>query len=395
MATDKSKTQLLLIFLTVFIDLMGFGLVIPVLPTYAKDLNASDTTVGLLIASYSVMQFFFTPFWGRLSDRIGRRPVLLISLVSSALGYLIWGFAGSIPMLFLSRIVAGFGNANIAVAQAYITDITNEENRARGMGLVGAAFGLGFVLGPALGAAFASHSLQLVGFIAAAFSILDLVLTFFLLPEPAHRGTFGKDRYGFGSDFYMKTLTDKRLTISFLIFFLSTFAFANMEATLVLLTAREFQWKGHENSLMFVYIGIWIVLVQGGMIRRLVKKHSEKSLITVGSVLVTLGLFLTPAMANVYVLGLALTLLAVGSGINNPCNQSIISKLAPAETVGGVLGLGQSLSTLGRILGPVVGCLLFEKLGYASPYVAGGLCMIAVVALSLRLPKTEPGAVVH
>jgi multidrug resistance protein len=377
--------------MTVFIDLMGFGLVIPILPTYAQQLHASDFMVGLLIASYSIMQFLFTPFWGRLSDRIGRRPVLLISLAASFAGYLIWGFSTSLIWLFASRIVAGFGNANIAVAQAYIADITTKENRARGMGMVGAAFGLGFVLGPALGCLLVQNGLGFVGFVAAGFSLVDLVLTFFLLPEPKERGTFGNDRFGLGIDFYIKNVTSAKLRVSFLIFFISTFAFANMEATLVLLTSKLYNWGPKENGLLFVYIGILIVIVQGGMIRQLTKKYSEKKLITVGSFLVAAGLFLTPVTNSWMVLALAMTLLSIGSGINNPCNQSIISKLAPEETVGGVLGLGQSVSTLGRIFGPIVGCALFEKLGYLSPYIAGGLCMIIVVALSFNLPETEPG----
>jgi len=392
LSSAKSKTPLLLIFMTVFIDLMGFGLVIPILPTYAQQLHASDFVVGLLIASYSIMQFLFTPFWGRLSDRIGRRPVLLISLAASFAGYLIWGFSTSLIWLFASRIVAGFGNANIAVAQAYIADITTKENRARGMGMVGAAFGLGFVLGPALGCLLVQNGLGFVGFVAAGFSLVDLILTFFLLPEPKERGTFGNDRFGLGIDFYIKNVTSAKLRVSFLIFFISTFAFANMEATLVLLTSKLYNWGPKENGLLFVYIGILIVIVQGGMIRQLTKKYSEKKLITVGSFLVAAGLFLTPVTNSWMVLALAMTLLSIGSGINNPCNQSIISKLAPEETVGGVLGLGQSVSTLGRIFGPIVGCALFEKLGYLSPYIAGGLCMIIVVALSFNLPETEPGA---
>ncbi len=391
MSSAKSKTPLLLIFMTVFIDLMGFGLVIPILPTYAQQLHASDFMVGLLIASYSIMQFLFTPFWGRLSDRIGRRPVLLISLAASFAGYLIWGFSTSLIWLFASRIVAGFGNANIAVAQAYIADITTKENRARGMGMVGAAFGLGFVLGPALGCLLVQNGLGFVGFVAAGFSLVDLILTFFLLPEPKDRGTFGNDRFGLGIDFYIKNVTSEKLRISFLIFFISTFAFANMEATLVLLTSKLYNWGPKENGLLFVYIGILIVIVQGGMIRQLTKKYSEKKLITVGSFLVAAGLLLTPVTNSWMVLALAMTLLSIGSGINNPCNQSIISKLAPEETVGGVLGLGQSVSTLGRIFGPIVGCALFEKLGYLSPYIAGGLCMIIVVVLSFKLPETEPG----
>jgi MFS transporter, DHA1 family, tetracycline resistance protein len=378
---------LLLVFLTVFIDLVGFGLIIPVLPTYARELHASDTVVGLLMASYSAMQFVFTPFWGRLSDKVGRRPILLVSLLASSLGYIVWGLSSSLLMLFLARMIAGAGNANIAVAQAYVSDVTTSENRAKGMGMVGAAFGLGFVLGPAIGGFCAGFGLAMVGFVAAGFSILDLILTFFLLPEPENRSKAGTERYGNGPSFYLDTIKDPKLKISLAIFLISTFAFANMETTLVLLTHDQFKFTTNMNSWMFTYIGVLIVMVQGGMIHRLSKKYGEKRLIAVGSVLVALGLLLTPATLNIVVLGLALALLAIGSGLNNPSNQSMLSKLAASDRVGGVLGVGQSLSTLGRIVGPIVGASSYQYLGYCAPYWIGAVAMVAVLVLSLKLPE--------
>ncbi|MGH9548958.1 MAG: MFS transporter, partial [Terriglobales bacterium] len=181
-ADKRAKSSLALIFLTVFIDLVGFGVIIPILPTYAQQLHADKATVGLLIASYSVMQLLFMPVWGRLSDKVGRKPILLVSLAASCIGYLIWGFSAALPMLFLSRLIAGAGNANIAVAQAYISDVTDEENRTKGMAVIGIAFGLGFVLGPAIGAGCAGFGLEKIGFIAASLSFIDLVLTAIILP---------------------------------------------------------------------------------------------------------------------------------------------------------------------------------------------------------------------
>ncbi len=406
------KRVLGLIFLTVFIDLIGFGLIIPVMPSYAKELQASDFTVGVLIAAYSCMQLLFAPFWGRLSDHIGRRPVLLISLAASSLGYLIWGSAHTLGGLFLSRLVAGAGNANIPVAQAYVADVTTPENRAKGMGLIGAAFGLGFVLGPAIGGLCVSHigqnslsslitglfhmpsnsltGLQTVGYVAAAISLIDLILTFFMLPEPEKRSQAGAERFSLEPGFYLRTLTNPKLTISFLIFFLSTFAFANMEATIVLLTMQKFNFGPFQNSIMFTYIGILIVLVQGGMIHRLAKKYGEKHLIAAGTILVFFGLILIPGspyFPGLAVLGVALALLAFGSGINNPSNQSMLSKLAPQEKVGGVLGVGQSISTLGRILGPIIGGAAFQYLGISSPYVIGAVVMMVAFMLSFSLPE--------
>ena len=216
----KMHMALGLMFLTVFIDLIGFGIIIPLLPLYAKQFGASGLTVGLLLTSYSLMQFFFAPMWGRLSDRIGRRPVLLISLATSAIGYMIWGVAGSLPMLFLSRIVAGFGNANLAVAQAYISDVTPEEYRAHGMGMIGAAFGLGFVLGPAIAGIATYFGLlpSMLGFIAAFFSIADLIFTAIFLPEPENRKDNAHNPFSLGVGYYLRTVMNKSFILPFLLY---------------------------------------------------------------------------------------------------------------------------------------------------------------------------------
>jgi MFS transporter, DHA1 family, tetracycline resistance protein len=400
----KGKPLLLLLFFTVFIDLLGFGLIIPVMPTYAQQFNATDFQVGLLIASYSFAQFIFTPFWGRLSDKIGRRPVLLISLLASFIGYVIWGLSGSLVMLFVSRLVAGMGNANIAVAQAYVSDVTTDETRSKGMGAIFAAFGVGFVLGPAMGGFlsskklllamglpwFAEHSLQVIGLVAAFFSLLDLVLTFFLLPEPEKRSHAGEERYGVGASFIGQTLANKKLQSSLAIFFLATFAFANMEATIVLLTSQKFHFTPVDNSLLFTWIGVCICLIQGA--HRATKKYGERKIINVGTALLTVGLFATPFCPNVPTMYAVMAVLAIGSGLNTPCNQAMLSKLAPRECVGGVLGVGQSLATLGRILGPALGGYLFGRFGAVSPYMVGACGMILAFICSLTLPSLLPDA---
>lgn len=382
----QSKMPLLLIFLTVFIDLVGFGVIIPLLPTYAEKFGANPLEVGFLLMSYSLAQFFFTPIWGRLSDNVGRKPILLTSLLASAIGYVMWGFSGSLVMLFASRIVAGLGNANIAVAQAYISDITTEQNRAAGMGMLGAAFGLGFVLGPAIGGALSSFGLQFAGFIAAFFSLLDLVLTFFFLPEPKQRTRHGHERFKLDFSFYANALTSKNLRVALAIFLVSTFAFANMEATLVLLTEKRFGYNAAQNGWMFAFIGLVMVFMQGGMIRRLSKKYSEKKLVVAGSFIAGCGLLATAFASTQPLLYFACALLAIGSGMYTPSNQSVISKLANKEEVGGVLGIGQSLSTLGRILGPVAGGAAFQYLGMESPYYIGAGIMALAFALALMLP---------
>lgn len=387
----KMNMALGLMFLTVFIDLIGFGIIIPLLPLYAKQFGASGLTVGLLLMSYSLMQFFFAPMWGRLSDKIGRRPVLLISLATSALGYTVWGFSTSLAMLFLSRIIAGFGNANLAVAQAYIADVTPEEYRAQGMGMIGAAFGLGFVLGPAIAGIAISCGINpgVLGYIAAAFSIVDLIFTAICLPEPVERRGKAHDVFSLGANFFFDTLTNKKFSLSLFIIFISTFAFANMETTLVLLTSKYYNFTMAQNSYLFAGLGLVMVVIQGGLIRQLSKKYPDAQLVSIGTALIAVGLVLTPATHSLVVLCVALIILATGSGINNPSNSSLLSKLSPGDQTGGVMGIGQSMSTLGRILGPVAGGYLFDAMGAGSPYWLGAAAMMIACLLSFKLPRIQ------
>lgn len=380
-----------LMFLTVFIDLIGFGIIIPLLPLYAEKFGADATTVGLLLMSYSLMQFFFAPMWGRLSDRIGRRPVLLISLAISAIGYSIWGAATSLEMLFVSRIVAGFGNANLAVAQAYIADVTPEDYRSQGMGMIGAAFGLGFVLGPAIAGIASKFGIapNMLGYFAAFFSVVDLIFTALKLPEPENRQPSSHNPFSLGMGFYFKTLFNKKYALNLFIFFIATFAFANMETTLVLLTSKFYGFTMEDNSWLFVGLGLIMVFVQGFLIRKIGKIYPDSLLISLGTALIAIGLILTPITHNLVVLCIALIILATGSGINNPSNSSLLSKLAPADETGGVMGIGQSMATLGRILGPVVGGYLFDHVGPSSPYWVGAAVMGVAFALSFRLPRIQ------
>lgn len=380
-----------LMFLTVFIDLIGFGIIIPLLPLYAEKFGADATTVGLLLMSYSLMQFFFAPMWGRLSDRIGRRPVLLISLTISAIGYSIWGAATSLEMLFVSRIVAGFGNANLAVAQAYIADVTPEDYRSQGMGMIGAAFGLGFVLGPAIAGIASKFGIapNVLGYFAAAFSVIDLIFTAAMLPEPENRQQSSHNPFSLGMGFYFKTLINRKYALSLFIFFIATFAFANMETTLVLLTSKFYGFTMEDNSWLFVGLGLIMVFVQGFLIRKIGKIYPDSLLITSGTALIAIGLVLTPITHNLVVLCVALIILATGSGINNPSNSSLLSKLAPADETGGVMGIGQSMSTLGRILGPITGGYLFDHMGPGSPYFVGAAVMTVACLLSLKLPRIQ------
>jgi predicted MFS family arabinose efflux permease len=234
----------------------------------------------------------------------------------------------------------------------------------------------------------ANHSLQIIGFVAASFSLIDLILTALLLPEPEKRSHAGEEKYGVGLQFIGHTLATRKLQTSLAIFFISTFAFANMEATIVLLTQQKFAFTPVDNSILFTWIGVWICLVQGA--HRLTKKYGERRMINVGTCLLTLGLFAVPFANSVPALYCVMAVLAIGSGVNTPCNQAMLSKLAPKESVGGILGVGQSLATLGRILGPALGGLLFGKLGASVPYMVAAASMAIAFSLSLLLPKLQP-----
>jgi MFS family permease len=292
-------------------------------------------------------------------------------------------------MLFLSRIVAGFGNANLAVAQAYIADVTPEENRSQGMGMIGAAFGLGFVLGPAI-AGISMHlgiHPNVLGFMAAGFSIADLIFMTIALPEPKQRKDSRHNPFALGASFYFRTIANKKFGLCLFIMFISTFAFANMETTLVLLTSQYYNFTMEQNGYLFAGLGLVMAFIQGGLIRRIGNKYPDAQLVTIGTALITVGLVLTPATHSFPILCVALIIMASGSGINNPSNSSLLSKLSLKEETGGVMGIGQSMSTLGRVLGPVAGGYLFDAGGAGSPYWLGAGCMLVACLLSLRLPR--------
>ncbi len=380
------KSPMFLIFLTVFIDLLGFGIVLPLLPYYAhqEPFDASEWQIGLLVASYSLMQFIFAPIWGRISDRVGRRPIILLSLMGSTISYLIFGLAQSLVVLFLSRILAGIGAANIPTAQAYIADTTTPENRAKGMGLIGAAFGLGFIFGPAVGGFLSHWGYSMPGFVAAGICFADFVLTYFLLPEslkeagasPATHRTVSWSRM---AEAFQRPV----IGLLLILFFLATFALANMEATFALLSKVKYQYTEAQTGYVFAYMGLLTATVQGGMIRSLVKKLGEHKLIVIGTLAFAVSLLLLPYCWNFWTLAADLALLSFGQGVNTPSITSLISQYASADEQGSVLGVTQSLSSLARVLGPIWGGTLFD-IGFQWPYLTAAGFMGAAFLLSLR-----------
>ena len=379
------KTPLLIIFLIVFIDLLGFGIVIPIIPSYAeKGFAASDVTVGFIVAAFSMTQLLFTPIWGRLSDRYGRKPIILLGLVITVISYLIFGLAASLPMLFLSRLLGGVGGANISAAQAYIADVTGPADRAKGMGLIGAAFGLGFVFGPFLGGLLVAYGYAFPGFAAAGLSTLALITAAIFMPE-SHSP--GKD-----TEIQASTMSVKQLTVAIqrpqmgillLLFFLVTFGFANIYATFPLISTRAFGFSDREVGYLFGFLGIIGAVTQGGLIRPLSARFDERWLFFTGTLLTMAGLVLLPFYVSTPVLLVELAIMSLGTGLMTPAVLSLISRAADSHEQGGILGVNQALGSLGRVLGPVCGAYIFHVAGNAWPFLTGGVVM-AVVALLIR-----------
>jgi DHA1 family tetracycline resistance protein-like MFS transporter len=380
------------LFLIVFVDLVGFGLVIPLLPFYAVRFAASPQQVTMLLAVYSLMQLFTAPLWGRLSDRIGRRPVLMTSMAASALAYLWLGGASALWMLFAARALAGACAGNIAAAQAYIADVTTPENRAKGMGLIGAAFGLGFIFGPALGGFLAGHdpataNLAAPAWLAAGLSLAALCGVFFLLREsllPEQRGE-ARRRGRFGA--LMAALRRPVLSRLILIFFLVILAFAAMESTFALWAMRQFDWGPAQVGYVFAYVGVLSAVLQGGLIGRLARHFGEERLLLGGLVLIGVGLAVLPFARDLPVLGVGVSGLALGMGLTQPSLNSLISRRAGRSEQGEVLGVSQSVGSLSRVLGPVLAGVLFADLGRDSPFVCGTALIAIAFVLALMLVR--------
>jgi DHA1 family tetracycline resistance protein-like MFS transporter len=367
------RSPLLVIFITVFIDLIGFGIVIPVLPFYVEGtkFNASPSAVGLLFASYSVMQLVFSPILGRLSDRYGRRPILLLSLIGTGLGFLILGFATTLWMLFAGRIIDGISGGNISTAQAYIADITTPENRAKGMGLIGAAFGLGFVFGPAIGGVLSRWGINVPFLFAAGLAFANAALLYFVLPEtvtPDHpaRASAATGRW----TQLAEALKQSRLAFILLIYFLFVVAFSIMTTTFGLFTMYRFGYDAHDTGWLFVFVGIIGAIIQGGLIGRLVKRFGELPLVVLGGLLFSASLFAIPftgpetGLPTLLVVGATF---AIGNSLATPALTGLASKSVGRGEQGGVLGITQSVASLSRTVGPLLAAALIASaptLGY-------------------------------
>jgi MFS transporter, DHA1 family, tetracycline resistance protein len=397
--TTKQRSPLVILFLTVFLDLLGFGLIIPSLGVYARqlaqDANISQpifaaTSLGFI---YSIMQFVFTPLWGRLSDRIGRRPVLLISIAGSAVGFLGIGFAQSFWWLLFARAFAGIMTSNLSVAQAYIADVTTQENRSRSMGLIGIAFGLGFVLGPFVGGELSgAYGTAAPSFFAAGLAALNFMWAMFALPESRKPNQSPRPKTSRVEMFRREILQSPQLSSLMLVSFLAIFAFANLEQTFGLMLQAKFNISseaeaGQLTGRYLGFAGLLGAFLQGGLLGRLVKKFGEPRLIVFGFFTTALGMFLVSSLDGRTLLLLPMALVAIGQGAYTPSVSGLLSRLSDPERQGEILGVAQSANSLGRILGPAWGGMVFQHLGYHAPYVSGAVVLIIAGILGLRFKQ--------
>jgi DHA1 family tetracycline resistance protein-like MFS transporter len=401
-SSRNSRTPLLMIFFTVLIDMIGFGIVIPILPLYALKFHASPTEIGVLFGSFSLMQLIFAPILGRWSDRIGRRPILVVSILGSALAFTLLGFANSLWMLFLGRMLDGMSGGNISTAQAYIADVTPREKRGAAMGVIGAAFGLGFVIGPAIGGWLGHISIQAPFFVAGALALLNSLGVFFTLPESLsaeRRQQLTAPVTKLSDRFAVIQKTGLLPTLICLLF--CTMAFSLVTALMTLFTAQRMGWNALENGNLFAFVGVLGILIQGGLLRRLAPKLGEKPLIIVGAVLLLVGMAVLPAvipgLSPFATVLIGISSLAIGNSLVTPLLAAVASQSADERSQGVVLGITQSVASLARMLGPAFGGILLSMdaanplHSYGiTPFWAAAALMILGLLAALQLRNMRP-----
>lgn len=380
----RSRSTLLVVFLTVFIDLLGFGIVIPLLPLYAEKYRPSPLAFGLLMCSYSAMQFLFAPVLGRLSDRFGRRPVLLVSLAGTVAGYLLFAFARSLPVLFVSRLLDGITGGNIGTAQAVIADSTTPEDRAKGMGLVGMAFGLGFIFGPAIAGFAVKAGASAPGLVAAGLSSVAFFWALVKLPETRPEGAALRPLRVISFEALRRAFRRPDIGALLVLSFVTTTAFASFESTFAQFLSGKFSAGPSTVAWFFVFVGICIALVQGVLVRRLAPLFGEARLIVAGAATLLAGFVALLLAASVLGVLFAIVLMATGTGLLTPSMAALVSRRTAPEEQGEMLGAFQSMASLGRVAGPFWGENVYLRYGARGPHLTGIALEGLVLVLSAR-----------
>ena len=361
------------IWTTVALDLVGFGIVVPILGRYAERFGANGLQVGLMFASFSIAQMVFAPILGRISDKVGRKPVIVFSLIGTAIGSFVTGAAGALWVLFLGRILDGASGASVAVAQGAVADIAPPEQRARLMGMMGAAFGVGFVVGPALGGLAALGGPHVPFYLAGTIAAVNAVAAMIRLPETKPDTSHITEKHQRGS------ALSPALKRFALVGFLSMLGFAGFEATFSIWGQKQFGFTEGSASIVFVFVGVTLVAVQGGLIGSLTEKLGSRKLLRIGLSLVAVGLLLLGITTTWPLLFVALFLLSLGQGISGPSGGALVAELAPVERRGEAIGYQQSTAAFGRVAGPVMAGALFDHVGISAPFLVSGLLIICAV----------------
>ena len=386
------RRRLTVIFIIVFVDVLGFGLILPLLPYYATEMGATPVVIGMLVASYALAQVIGVPVLGRLSDIVGRRPILIVSILGTTAGFLILGFASSLWMLFLGRMLDGLTGANFVVAQSYISDVTDSKNRARGLGLTGAAFGLGFIIGPALGGALSEISYSAPAFVAAGVALTNIALVLLFLPEtltPERKAELAdKPRSGFTIRRLQEALQKPLFGNVLVIRFFFWFAFAIFQGTFTQWGLLALDLTPQINGYILGYVGIVSVLVQVGLIGPLTRRFPEVRLVVWALAAAAVCLPLWSASSSVAMLVVVLAPLGVAVAVENTVVSSLISKSVTPDEIGGAFGLSGGLQSAGSIVAPVLGGVLLQSVGTWAPGVVAGIIVAALVPYAyIRLAK--------
>ncbi len=371
-----------IIWTTVALDLVGFGIVVPILGRYAERFGANGLQVGLMFASFSVAQMVFAPILGRISDKVGRKPVIVFSLIGTAVGSFVTGAAGALWVLFLGRILDGASGASVAVAQGAVADIAPPEQRARLMGMLGAAFGVGFVVGPALGGLAALGGPHVPFYLAGSIAAVNAVAAMIRLPETKPDTSHITEKHQHGS------ALSPALKRFALVGFLSILGFAGFEATFSIWGEKQFGFTEGSASLVFVFVGVTLVAVQGGLIGPLTQRLGSRKLLRIGLSLVAVGLLLLGVTTTWPMLFVALFLLSLGQGMSGPSGSALVAELAPVERRGEAIGYQQSTAAFGRVAGPVMAGALFDQVGINSQFLVSGILIVVAVGSVWSITRT-------
>jgi len=378
---------LLVIFLTIFVNLIGFGIIIPLLPFYAETFGASPLVIGLLFAIFSVCQLVAAPVLGDWSDRYGRRPILIFSLLGTVLSFVLLAVAHSLTMLFIARIVDGLSGGNISTARAYVADVTEPKDRARAYGLIGAAFGLGFIFGPALSGVLAKVSYTAPIWAAAGITLAATAVAWLWLPETVHRAQAGT---GMPFRNLPEMLRRPALGRILVIDFVYWFAFAIFQTTFALFTSRRFHFDASQTGYFFSAFGVLGAIVQGGFIRPIVRRLGDKPTFVVGLLCSVIGLIGATLTHSVTVFAATLVPLAFGIGFGHPTMASLVSKTARNDEQGRVQGAASAVESLGRTVGPVWGSASLQRFGDGVPYVSAAVFLLLTLLITVGYHVADP-----